>query len=227
MKIRNGVIVLAAMLVPALAAGPASAANVKNHGFESGELNGWEKDFFHAGEDVTGAWFTYDGPFTPVKPRGGDPVIAAPPEGEFGAVTDQINRSAMFISQVVDLAPGKHHELSFKLAYDTDTTKMRRLDPEPPFVTPNSWRFTGKVENEQFRMDVMKPGARIKSLRRNQILKKVYRTDAGDPAHRGFRKITANLTPFAGKEVRLRFGVVVTERPLNVAIDDVKVKTTN
>ena len=226
MRIRNGVIVVAAMLVAALTAVAAIAAGVKNHGFESGHLNGWQKDRFPAAEPH-GNWITYDGPFSQPKTRGDAPSVPAPPEGDFGALTIQDNPSAVFLSQVVDLAPGKHHELSFKLAYFNDYGPPRRLDPPPNFITPNTFRTAGKIQNQQFRMDVMKPGAKIKSLRSNQVLKRVYRTEEDDRNKRGFRKITANLTPFAGKEVRLRFAVAVTQNVLNVAIDDVKVETTN
>ena len=96
----------------------------------------------------------------------------------------------------------------------------------PGFFTPNHFRF-GKAarSNQQFRMDVMRLGANIKSLKDKDVLEEVYVTERGDARRRVYRTVTANLTDLAGKTVRLRFAVVVTEAQLNVGVDAVKVKT--
>jgi opacity protein-like surface antigen len=220
-KGRMTFVALAALAGLGVWAGSASAAQVKNGNFERGNLSGWQKDFSEGS-----AWFIYDGPFSPLTGPIG--TVPAPPQGEFGAISDQGNPSRMILSQVVDLKPGKKHKLKFQLAYNNENTGIARRGIFPGFRTPKNFRFgKGAAPNQQFRMDVMKPGASIKSLKKNQVLDRVYRTDRGDPNNRGYRAIRANLTEFAGDKVRLRFAVVVTEAPLNVGIDAVKIKTKN
>jgi hypothetical protein len=223
--LRVGITALGAITALALGAGTATAAEVENGKFETDTLDGWDQDFFG-----TTAWFTYEGPFFGSLMRGPAPApVPAPPQGQFGAITDQLNPGAMFLSQVVKLERGMKHKLRFKLAYrnlNTGEPRALRGDPMPGFHTPKSFRF-GKAArpNQQFRMDVLKPNAPIKSLKNKNILERVYRTERGDPMRRGFRKITADLSEYAGDRVRLRFATVVTEAQLNAAIDVVAVKS--
>lgn len=204
---------IAATVVLAGAVAPAAqAAKVVNGGFERGNLSGWQQNYFPSAD--VGRWFIY-----PVTPRARG-VFPAPPQGEFGAVTDQGDPSVQILSQVVKLKPDKRHRLSFQLAYDNAAVARRRGSG---FITPNS--LTLAQPNQQFRMDVMRPGAPIRSTRRKHVLARVYRTEVGDPNSSGYRRVSANLTELAGKEVRLRFAVAVTENPLNAAIDAVKVRT--
>ncbi len=225
MGLRRMTIVAAAALAGlGISAAGASAARVVNGDFERGNLSGWQKDF--AGP---GGWFAYEGVFTPLR----GPVVGsvpAPPQGEFGAISNQGMPSRMILSQVVDLKPGKKHKLKFKLAYNNTNTggpRLRRGAFEG-FFTPKSFKFGMAARpNQQFRMDVMKPGAPIKSLKDKHVLDRVYRTDRGDPNRRNYRTIKADLTDYAGDKVRLRFAVAVTEAVLNVGIDAVKIKTKN
>ena len=183
----------------------AGAAKVKNGGFETGGLGGWEQTYYPAPEAPAGLWDVYGGAM-----RG----FVAPPQGDFAAVTSQGDPSAQILSQVVKLRDNRRHKLSFQLAYN-NTNEV--------FHTPASLQVAG--ENQQFRMDVMKPGAPIRSVKNKHVLERVYRTEEGDPNQRDYDRVTANLTSYAGKEVRLRFTVVVTEAVLNAAIDAVKVRT--
>ncbi len=202
-------------IVFALGTGSASAANVTNGDFETGTLRGWDKDFFGPG-----AWVPYG---TVMRGVG----FLPPPQGEFGAVSDQGEPSAMFLSQVVKLKADRRHKLKFRMAYFNDNTAAPRGSGMfPGFWTPNHFRF-GKAArpNQQFRMDVMEPDAPIKSLKDKHVLKNVYTTERGDADAQPYRRIRANLTKFAGQKVRLRFAVAVTEEELNVGIDAVKVKT--
>jgi hypothetical protein len=224
---RMGVAVLCALAGLGVIATTASAAKVKNGKFESDDLHGWDKDFFGPG-----AWLTYEGEFEGgIKTRGPSPAepLPAPPQGQFGAVSNQLNPSAAFLSQVVKLERGKTHKLKFKLAYvNRNFGKVMRGDFPPGFHTPRHFRFSKAASpNQQFRMDVMKPGAPIKSLKNKNVLKSVYITERGDPNRRNYRTISENLTKYAGDKVRLRFAVVVTEAPLNVGLDAIKIKSKN
>jgi hypothetical protein len=212
-----------ATLALALALGPstASAANVENGDFERGNLSGWQTTNYPNPDEPFGEWFAYGDIMRPDIRRGGIPL---PPQGQFGAVTNQVNISGQILSQVVELKPGKRHKLRFKLAYqDQDNKRLSSRRGVPNFITPRTLALNRR--NQQFRMDVIERDAPIKSVKRKHVLERVYRTERGDPNARGFRTITANLTPYAGEKVRLRFAVVVTESPLNVAIDAVKIKT--
>jgi len=221
---RLGLVVLLGTVGVLATAGTAGAATVENGAFERGDLSGWKQDFFGPG-----AWSPYEGVFEGGDMRGPVPDLSvpAPPQGTFGAISDQGEPSAMFISQKVRLRANRRHRLRFKLAYSNrNFGTVRGTEFGPGFFTPNHFRF-GKAArpNQQFRVDVMKPGASIKSLKDKDVLEQVYITERGDARRKEYRTVTANLTGLAGKTVRLRFAVVVTESPLNVGVDAVKVKT--
>ena len=224
---RIGVAALCALAGLGVSASAAGAATVKNGKFENDNLNGWEKDFFGGG-----FWSTYEGVYPgDMKPRGpmGPLTVPPPPQGQFGAISDQGDPGAGFLSQVVKLERGKTHKLKFKLAYANQNTGPAMRGGFPPgFHTPKSFKF-GKAArpNQQFRMDVMKPGAPIKSLKKKKVLERVYITERGDPNRRGYRTIKEDLSEYAGDKVRLRFAFAVTEAPLNVGIDGVRIKSKN
>lgn len=202
----------------------AGAAHVSNGNFERGNLSGWEQDYLPGPQG--GLWFAHEGPFSDIaKPRGPVPAtLPAPPQGDFAAVADQNDPKAQFLSQVVKPKPDQRHRLRFHLAYrNRNTGSKMRGDGMPGFITPRT--FSRAVANQQFRMDVMKPNAPIGSLRADHVLKRVYRTEVGDRNVRPYRRVRANLTKLAGRKVRLRFAIVVTEAPLHVGIDAVKVKS--
>jgi len=222
---RLGMLALLGAAAMFTTSGTAGAATVENGTFETGDLSGWNEDFFGPGE-----WFPYNEEFGgSMRLRGVNFTVPEPPQGEFGAITDQGKPSAMFLSQKVKLKDNRRHRLRFKLAYSNRNTGGPARGPSafgPGFFTPNHFRFGKSARpNQQFRMDVMKPGADIKSLKNEDVLQEVYITERGDPRRKTFRTVAANLTHLAGKTVRLRFAVVVTEAELNVGVDAVKVKT--
>jgi len=120
---------------------------------------------------------------------------------------------------VVKLRPRSRHRLRFQLAY-------QNAEPDKPnFVTPPTLGLG--VPNQQVRVDVLKAGAPVRSVQRRHVLDRVFRTESGDPDVRAYRAVKANLTPFAGRKIRLRFAVVVNLAPIRVGIDAVKIKTKN
>jgi hypothetical protein len=207
---------LGAVALLTLGSGTASAATVENGDFETGDLDGWKVDSFGPG-----GWGVYS-----ILRLG--PPIPAPPQGDTAAIAGQGMPSAAMLSQVVKLERGKRHTLRFRLAYNNSNTgapRYRRGD-FPGFHTPNHFRF-GKAAapNQQFRMDVMKPKAPINSAKAKHVLERVYITEPGDPSHRDYFKVKESLTQHAGERVRLRFAFAVTEAPLTVGVDAVKIRT--
>jgi hypothetical protein len=195
----------------ALTSGTATAAPIENRNFERGSLAGWSKSAYPSPE--CGRWRAR--PATISRGDGFPP----PPQGEFAAVADQPDcPSGQILSQVVKLREGRTHRLAFELAY----LNINVGDPDN-FITPATLGLG--MPNQQFRMDVLKPGAPPRSVENRHVLKRVYRTEEDDPNQRSYRTVRANLTPFAGERVRLRFAVVVNQAPLVVGIDSVAIRS--
>ena len=206
-----------ALAVLTLGAGTAGAATVENGNFETADLEGWDTDSFGPG-----GWGVYS-----VARLG--PPIPAPPQGASAALAGQGMPSAAMLSQVVKLERGKRHKLKFKVAYNNaNTGKPRQRGFFPGFRTPNHFKFSkAAAPNQQFRMDVMKPDAPIRSLKAKHVLESVYITERGDPNAKDYFTVRQNLTEHAGEKVRLRFAFAVTEAPLSVGVDAVKIRSKN
>jgi hypothetical protein len=205
---RRTVLLLAAMMLSLVAAsGVAYAATVSNGGFEAGDLDGWTAK---KQEGSSGRWFAYSGTTSPT----GAP-IAAPPVGEFAATTDQDDPGSRVLYKNVKLAAGKKHTLSFYVYYQNSPAS---------FATPNTLNFNGD-DNQQYRVDVMKPSAGAFSVKRADVLARVFRTEVGDPGTLAPTRLTYNLTPFAGKTVRLRFAQVDNMGNFWASVDQVKVSS--
>ena len=180
----------------------ASAATVVNGDFETGNLSGWQQ----YNETGAGEWFTYS------SAEAGS--FFAPPSGNFAAVDDQGAPDLDVLYQDVALEPGYTHQLSLLLYYEST---------EPISAPPT---LSLGVENQQVRVDVMKPAAPISSVAPGDILATVFANKAGDPQVLPPTPLTADLSAFAGQIVRLRLANAVTEGPFNAAIDGVSITST-
>jgi hypothetical protein len=220
-----------------LAPGSASAATVVNGGFESGNLDGWTQVHSEAGE-----WAAYFGNLIPSEREkveeeeveyeeclegaldpeecAFDPepeIFFPPPSGTYAAVTQQGFISEMAIYQDVALEPGQTHQLAMTLSYSTFEAIT--------VPSPNSLQYDGR-ENEQFRVDVIKPSAPIFSVEPGDILATVFANKPGDPTRMGFTRFSTDLSAFAGQTVRIRLGNVVSEGELNAGADDIAITST-
>ncbi len=203
-----------ALLVP----GSAAAATVVNGDFEAGTLKGWH--LRHVTE--AGSWFAYEGTEPPIgKKRSGAAPVQAPPQGAFAAIVDEANPDTLILYQDVDLEAGQNHRLSL-LAYYDSYKPIAVPTPDTLSVADDA---LGGQKNQQFRIDVMKPGAPIESLDPADILRTVFQTNPGDPVKMAPTKLTADLTPFAGQTVRLRVAVAVHEEVLNAGVDAVSISS--
>jgi hypothetical protein len=107
--------VTAAMAIPTAAA---QAATITNGDFETGNLSGWTVN--STTSQANGYWFAYTGTVAPLTGGPLNSTIAAPPEGNYAAVSDQINPGRRILYQDValeQLPPGGSHELNLWAYY--------------------------------------------------------------------------------------------------------------
>jgi hypothetical protein len=191
------------------APGTAGAAIVTNGDFETGTLSGWRDDYVQM--PGPSAWFVYTGTTSPLS---GAP-IPAPPQGSRAAIADQQNISRQILYQDMTVPPGGSLNQLDLTAYYRNNAGL--------FGSPDSLSVT--PGNQQYRIDVMKPSASIDSVASGDVLLNVLRTRTGDPNILAPTQFTADLSPFAGQTVRLRFAVVATTSQLNGGIDAVSVRS--
>lgn len=185
----------------------ASAATVVNGNFETGTLAGWQT---YSSAEV-GSWFAYSGTTGPIS---GEPALP-PPSGNFAAISDQVGESNPILYQDIALEPLHTHSLALTLYY---TSNAEIFVPEPN-------RLDISDENQQLRVDVIKPTAPIESLQPGDILATVFANRNGDPQVLQPTRFTADLTPFAGQTVRLRIANAVTKAHFLAGLDDVSITT--
>jgi hypothetical protein len=122
-----------------------------------------------------------------------------------------------------DVRLGDHAEtVSFMLAYNNgngDFATPRSLDQG----SPQPLKRGDLDPNQQFRADLMKPSAPLRSVKKADVLKKLYRTNVGDDPAKDWFPVTLDVSKLAGRKVRLRFAEVDNQNYFTVAIDDVAV----
>lgn len=216
------VVVFVALLAPCSAA----ADDVVNGNFESGTLSGWS--VYKA--NPFGDWFAYKGTETPIganrkkQEQGRDVPVQPPPQGTYAAVTDEIEPDTLILYQDVTLQPGLDYQLSL-LAYYNSYKPIAIPTPDTLSIASEALQLpNGQFqENQQFRIDVLRPDAPIESLNPADILRPVFATKLGDRPTMTPTKLTANLSAFAGQTVRLRIANTVTEEVFNAGVDAVSI----
>lgn len=211
---------LAGVLAGAVAVFAISAiavAGPPNGGFERGSLKGWKKK-----GNSQGKWIVYQNGDGPPLRRGAP--FPKPPQGKYAAIVDQGGPGARFLHRKLKLKRGHKIKLSFFVFY---------RNWAPRFWTPKTFK-AGSVgiarggisedPNQQYRIDLMKPGAPLRSLKKKHIVKTLFRTKVGDPNVLAPKKRSFNLTKFAGRTLRLRFAEVDNQEVLNAGVDAVKLK---
>jgi hypothetical protein len=211
-------ILFVAALLALLAPSGAAAATVVNGNFESGTLNGW-----HARRAIqAGDWFAYKGTAAPIgSKRGADPV-QAPPQGVYAATTDEANPDTLILYQDIALEAGYSHRLSLLAYYDS----YEPIAIPTPDTLSVDEEVLGGQPNQQYRIDVMRPGAPIESVDPADILRTLFRTKPGDPKKLLPTRVAADLTLFAGQTVRLRIANAVHEEVFNAGVDAVSISST-
>ncbi|HEU5252328.1 MAG TPA: hypothetical protein VFU16_03250 [Solirubrobacterales bacterium] len=201
------VVIALTSLLPATA----GATEVVNGGFETGNFAGWEV------RQTTGSgkWYAYKGTEALIPHERGAVSVQPPPQGAYAAMTDEINPDSLLLYQDLQLEPGSRYKLSLLAYYDSyaaltaPSSDTLAVDPEAP-DTP---------QNQQFRIDVVRPEAPLASVDSGDVLLNVFRTRSGGARTMGPTRFVADLAPFAGQTVRLRIGVTATEEVLNGGVD--------
>ena len=207
-QLRLGLSLLAIAVGAALPGiGVASAATIANGGFETGDLSGWQTQ----NESGAGAWFVESAGEAEME---GWP----PPQGNFFAKTFEEDPDTPILYQDISLEPGYTHRLSMTLYY---ASEAEIVVPEPDTLASDHTA----PENQQFRVDVIKPSAPLESLNPSDILATVFANHNGDPEAMLPRKFSVDLTPFAGQTVRLRLANAVQDSAFFAAVDAVSITT--
>ncbi len=198
------VVCLAVAVAPAQASVRVAPPVLPNGGFESGTLAQWQTSNRDSSE---GGWFAEDGNRSPLS----DFPIAAPPQGEWQAVADQTGPGSHILYRDIAVQ-STGLDLALTVWY------RNRADR---FFTPR--RLThGGDSNQQFRIDLIKPGAGLRSMAADDILVNIYRTRVGDPNRLPPFELHKELSPYVGQTVRLRIAEVDNQFFLNVGVDNVR-----
>lgn len=184
---------------------------IQNGGFETGAFTSWTT-FDAAGGDTLGFIVSSD----TIMPRSGL-VVLAPPESIYAAITDQAGVGTHVLYQDVVLPADRTATLRATIYLKNGATDY-------VIAATGGLAFDGAA-NQQFRVDVMNPAAAVTDVGAGVLLN-VYQTQPGDSLVTGYRTLTANLTPFAGQTVRIRFALVDNQWFFHAGVDavDVEVK---
>jgi hypothetical protein len=171
----------------------------RNGGFESGDFAGWLTN-----SNGGGIWDVYTGP--------GAWGLAPPPQEEFAAQTIQKDPSSSVLYRDLRLKRNVKYELTMLVYY---------VNTAGAFVTPDSLSLHFGVPNQQYRIDLIKPTSPLRSLKPKHVLMNIFRTQVGDPLTMTPNLITANLSRFDGRTVRLRVAEADSEYFFAAGIDAV------
>ena len=177
--------------------------------FESGALTGWQ-----AVGGGSGGWFVYaDGQKAP-DPAQSDPNVPFhlpdPPQGRFAAVTDMNGPGTAILYR--DLRLDGRFTLHMTIFYAGTG----------PLSSPKTLAHDTPEANQQFRIDLLGPSAPIDSVARGDVLVNVFHTSPDDPARRQPTEVSADVSAWAGRTVRLRLAGTDNRGPLRVGVDNIR-----
>jgi len=180
---------------------------IENGSFETGGFTGWTT--FDA-VNSAGGFIVSSDTIMPTSTL----VVLEPPDSIFAAITDQGGGGTHILYQDVSLPANRSAALHA-------TIYLLNTAGDYVIAATGGLAFDG-VANQQFRVDVMNPGAGVTDVSAGVLLN-VYQTQPGDPLETGYLQLTADLTPFAGQTVRIRFAEVDNQNFFHVGVDAVDV----
>jgi hypothetical protein len=209
MLIRRAIIVAAASAL-SVAVGPALAdshdTDVSNGGFEASTLAPWMTSSIGQGDS---AWSVYSGTAAPIS---GLSVIA-PPFGRQAAIADQDGPGSNVLYRTFRV-DGDDGQLRLWVWYHNYAGA---------FFSPNSLFETATgPQNQQLRIDIVRPSAPLRSLQPSAVLATPFRTQPGDATERGPFLVRVNVRGWHRRRIRLRIAEVDNQANFNVVIDGVR-----
>jgi hypothetical protein len=203
---RRVVLLVAFVAALALAGTAAAVAQFVNGSFETGDFTGWT----HV-DQGGGSWFVYSGTTTPVNGFS----FFAPPDGTYAAVTDQFGPGGHVLYQdiaVRNVPATCQDRIKFTLYYNNRAGV---------FFNPATLDYT-VVPNQQYRVDIMRPGSPDFSVAPGDVLANVFQTTALSPTVLAPTTFSVSTAPWAGQTVRIRFAEVDNQFFFNAAVDNVQ-----
>ena len=198
-----------------------AATTVTNGSFETGDFTGWT---VIPQADSSGNWTVTTGTSSPID------QVTIPlrrPRPTRRSSTRPVRARPSCTRTSRSSAGRATRTLTFTHWYANDATEggedvvgtKRSLDDTPLWASPPTLDFTTDVDNQQYRVDIMKPTADLASVASADVLKSVFQTEPGDPATLDPTGVTVDLSAFAGQTVRLRFAAVDNDFYLRVGVD--------
>ncbi len=182
-----------------------------NWDFERGNLTGW-----HTRSRGSGAWYAYADGTTAPNPDETDPDVAfnvpAPPQGRYAAVTDMTAPGARILYRDVKLHG--RVRLTFTVYYDN----------AGQFASPPTLAFDGCQANQQLRVELIDADAPPDTTAAKHVLATIFQTAPGDLAKLAPKTVTADLSQWTGRRVRIRFAQVDNRGPLRAGVDDIQLQ---
>lgn len=205
---------LAVALIAALAtlagASSASAANVVNGSFETGTLEGW--NVYASNSKVE--WIIV----------GGEEALPPPFDGRDAAFSEWHGPGTTILYQDVALPLAATDLLQMTFTYSSEASIA--------IPQPDSLDAEGAAENQQVRVDVVKPTAPIDSVAPGDVLATMFAATesendtGGEEPSLEPKRLGLNLSAFAGQTVRLRVAVAASRKSLSAGIDAVSITST-
>lgn len=186
-------------------------SQISNPGFESGDLSGWTVE-------TNGSAFpiAVDSGTTSTSAGTINPSLS----DDFYAYTSQNGPGSSFLAQEFEVQPGVNR-IFFDIAINNSVSDY--FVPEPV-----SFDFNGDA-NQQARFDILVPGAALTTVDPADIIVTGFQTQPGDPLIQDWTRydidVSAELAPFEGQTVTLRFVQVDNQGFFNLAIDNLSVGT--
>ena len=148
-------------------------------------------------------------------------TMPPPISGNYDAVADQTGENSLLLYQDVALDPAVPQH--FSLFFDYHSYRPMTVPAENTLAVGGP----GTPATQQVRVDLMRAGSDPASLAPGDVLETLFASQGhGDPQQQPWTQLTADLSPYAGRTVRIRIAAVDTELVLNVGVDAVSVEPT-
>ena len=198
-----------ASAAPSAAAMTPTPASRAGEDFEAGTLANWKIE-----RSGAGSWFTYTNGKTAPDPTQSDfnwPFdVPNPPQGKFAAVTDMNGpgRRIMYRDIVLD----GRYMLHLTVFYVNAGT----------FAAPDPAAAQTLSAEQQYRIDLLSPDAPATSIAKGELLATIFQGRPGDPARKEPTEMTFDLSPWAGRTVRLRLTSADNQGPVRAGVDNIR-----